>query len=44
MTYFCAQAVFKVPFSNRFPAQKMIEFQIVVILGIPEGVYFNFFG
>ena len=32
VTYFCAQAVFEMPFSNTFLTQKEIEFQIVLVL------------
>ena len=36
--YFCAQAVFKVPFRNSFPTQKWEEVQIMLVLDVLEGV------
>ena len=38
VTYFCAQAVFKVPLSNTFPTHKTIQFKIILVLDVPEGV------
>lgn len=37
MTYFCAQAILSVPFSNTFPTPNKIDFYIIVVLDIPEG-------
>ncbi len=34
---FYAQAIFKVPFSNTFPTLKKIDFQINLVLDVPEG-------
>ncbi len=31
------QAIFKVPSSNTFPTLKMIDFEINLVLGVPEG-------
>ena len=38
MAYFRAQAIFRVPFGNQFPALKMIDFQIILTLDVPRSV------
>ena len=38
VTCFCAQAVFKLPFTNRVPTQKKIEFWIISVLDVPADV------
>ena len=38
MANFRAQAIFTVPFGNQFPALKMIDFQIILMLDVPRSV------
>ena len=38
VTHFCAQAVFKVSVSNTIPTHKMIKFEIILVLDVPESV------
>ena len=35
---FCAQAIFRVPFTNPFPTLEMTDFQIVSTLHVPKSV------
>ena len=38
MANFRAQAIFRVPFGNQFPALKMMDFQIILMLDVPRTV------
>ena len=38
MAHFRAQANFRVHFGNQFPALKMIDFQIILMLDVPRSV------
>ena len=38
VTHFCAQVVFKVSVSNTFPTHKTRQFEIILVLDVPECV------
>ena len=38
MASFRAQAIFRLPFGNKFPALKMIDFLIILMLDVPRSV------